>query len=87
MGEILEPYDYDKKYPVFGFGAEPDFLGKKLSHCFPLTGKQDQIEVSGGIKGVLAIYRHTLPHIELAGPTLFAPLLTEFKKYVVKNNG
>ena len=27
VGEILEPYDYDKKYPVFGFGAIADFIG------------------------------------------------------------
>lgn len=39
VGEILEPYDFDKLYPVFGFGAIPKFMGEaKVNNCFPLTG-------------------------------------------------
>jgi hypothetical protein len=25
VGSILEPYDHDKSYPVFGFGAKPRY--------------------------------------------------------------
>ena len=39
VGGILEPYDYDKLFPVFGFGGIPQYMGEtKLSHCFPLNG-------------------------------------------------
>jgi hypothetical protein len=39
VGLILEPYDSDKEFPVFGFGAKPEFMGaNQVSHCFPLTG-------------------------------------------------
>ena len=35
-----------------------------------------------GIDGIIQAYTATLPQIGLGGPTLFAPLLTEFLKYV-----
>jgi hypothetical protein len=28
VGGVLEPYDYDKKFPVFGFGGIPRFSGE-----------------------------------------------------------
>ena len=42
VGSILEPYDNDKNFPVYGFGGIPVFMGKKdVSHCFPLNGNLD----------------------------------------------
>jgi hypothetical protein len=39
VGSIVQAYDYDKLFPVFGFGGIPHFMGlKEVSHCFPLTG-------------------------------------------------
>ena len=35
-----------------------------------------------GIANIVKTYRETLPFIELSGPTLFAPLLREFERYV-----
>ena len=35
-----------------------------------------------GIQGIIETYRRTLPLINLAGPTMFAPLLAEFGNYV-----
>ena len=72
--------------PVYGFGAIPSFiayLSDKTSFCFPLTGSFDQPEVKG-IAGVTDIYKATLPSISFSGPTNFAPLLTEFKKNIMK---
>ena len=37
VGSILEQYDTDKKYPVFGFGGKLQESGKP-SHCFALNG-------------------------------------------------
>jgi len=35
-----------------------------------------------GLANIVAMYKSTLPQIGLGGPTLFGPLLTEFKNYV-----
>ena len=40
-----------------------------------------------GIQGIVDTYRQTLPQIGLGGPTLFGPLLTEFKQYVQSTMG
>jgi len=38
VGTILEPYDYDKLFPVFGFGGIDQFNGStRINHCFPLN--------------------------------------------------
>ena len=39
VGSILESYDSDKSFPVYGFGGIPTFMGSnQVSHCFPLNG-------------------------------------------------
>lgn len=39
VGTILESYDSDKSFPVYGFGGVPRFMGSNhVSHCFPLNG-------------------------------------------------
>lgn len=75
VGNVLEPYDTDKAYPVFGFGGFPKYMNATaVSHCFPLTGNIENPMVAG-IQGVLGIYRATLPTIKLSGPTYFTPIL------------
>jgi hypothetical protein len=54
VGRILEPYDTDKRYSVFGYGArvrQPDgsFSGP-VQHCIQLMGG----EVSG-VDGILQV--------------------------------
>lgn len=62
-GNILQHYDTDKKFPVFGFGGKPRFLNPtEVNHCFPITGVETNPEVET-IDGVLALYRKTLPVI------------------------
>lgn len=42
VGKILEPYDYDKKFPMFGFGGIPVFSGgTKVMHHFALNGNKE----------------------------------------------
>lgn len=62
VGGLLEAYDYDKIYPVFGFGAKPNFMDANatVSHCFPLTGNPQTPYVQG-VQGIIGIYRQTLP--------------------------
>ena len=39
VGKILDQYDSDKVYPIYGFGGAPTFMGSnEVSHCFPLNG-------------------------------------------------
>ena len=56
VGNILEPYDADKKYPVFGFGAkirEKDGTVTACKHDFPLVRNNTNIAV--GISGILEV--------------------------------
>ena len=78
---VVEPYDTTKSFPVFGFGGIPRHLGiNGVSHCFAMNGNAANPEIIG-IDGIVQAYTATLPQIGLGGPTLFAPLLTEFLKY------
>ncbi|RHZ54751.1 hypothetical protein Glove_423g24 [Diversispora epigaea] len=73
VGKILEAYDYDKKYPVYGFGAK--FNGV-LSHVHPLNNDYENPEVTG-IDGILAAYSQTMNSVELFGPTNFSPIINQ----------
>jgi len=58
----------------------------EVSHCFAINGKPASPDIIG-IEGIVQTYQQTLPHIKLAGPTLFAPLLNEFYNYVRSSEG
>lgn len=39
VGTILECYDNDRSFPVYGFGGVPKYMGiDQTNHCFPLNG-------------------------------------------------
>jgi copine 5/8/9 len=39
VGGVLEPYDSDRSFPVYGFGGVPTQMGATgTSHCFPING-------------------------------------------------
>lgn len=91
VGEILLNYDYDKQVPVYGFGGKPKyshFFSSVALHCFPCNGNPQNPEVFG-LEGIEMVYNQILRNVELAGPTLFAPLIKETMKLseVCKNNG
>lgn len=73
VGGIVEPYDTDRAFPVFGFGGVPPGQGT-VNHCFPINGNPAQPEIYG-IENIISMYRQTLPSIRLGGPTWFGPLL------------
>ena len=75
IGSILQNYDTDKMFPVFGFGGKirlPDGTLTPAQHCFPVYGGGLEVH---GIEGILQAYRDAKGHVELSGPTLFAPLI------------
>jgi hypothetical protein len=55
VGSVLEPYDTDKLYPVYGFGAKlKDAAGKwgQVQHCFPVYGGGLEVQGIAGIQQV-----------------------------------
>ncbi|KAG7391492.1 Potassium channel [Phytophthora pseudosyringae] len=70
-GAILEPYDSDKRFPVYGFGG---LVNGVVNHCFPLTFDPSQPEVDG-LGGIMNAYSNSFQFVHLHGPTKFAPLV------------
>ncbi|KAG0316913.1 Copine-8 [Dissophora globulifera] len=73
VGSILQNYDTDKKFPVYGFGGR---VNGQVSHCFALNGNPQYPEVDG-VDGILAAYWHALQYAELYGPTNFSPVINQ----------
>ena len=87
VGSIVEPYDLDKAFPVFGFGGIPRHMGiNGVSHCFAVNGNPGNPEIFG-IQNIVATYKDSLSKVGLGGPTLFAPILQEFRNFVVSTEG
>lgn len=64
VGSIIENYDSDKSFPVYGFGGIPRHMKKKeISHCFPLNGNKNNAELKR-TEGILKAYSDTLEIIE-----------------------
>ena len=42
VGSILEKYDTDKKFPVYGFGGK---VNGQVSHCFALNGNPQYVRL------------------------------------------
>ena len=89
-GSIVAFYDYDKLFPVYGFGGIPRFqrgFDNSVSHCFNINFKEDpNIE---GINNIILAYRESLSKIELASPTYFNVVIDKViqeVKYDLKNN-
>ncbi|CAH0489482.1 unnamed protein product [Peronospora farinosa] len=72
-GAILESYDSDKRFPVYGFGG---LVNGAVNHCFPLTFDSSQPEVEG-VEGILSAYLNSFQFVQLHGPTMFAPLVRQ----------
>jgi E3 ubiquitin-protein ligase RGLG len=69
VGKTLEPFDDDKLIPAFGFG-DATTTDKTVFPFFP-----DRPCV--GFEEVLRRYGEVVPHINMSGPTSFAPLIRE----------
>ena len=54
---VIEPYDNDKSFPVFGFGGVPRHLGQNdVSHCFAMNGNMANPSIVG-IQGIVDTYK------------------------------
>lgn len=77
VGEVIQFYDSDRKFPAWGFGGKlPD---GSVSHCFNLNGSNGDSEVDG-IEGIMDAYAKALHSIVLHGPTFFSPVINQAAK-------
>ena len=77
-GSIVAFYDYNQSFPVYGFGAV--IKGEnKPNMCFNINFKQNP-EIFE-IDNVIEEYRNCFRNIQLAGPTMFCPMI----KKVIQN--
>nr|XP_043617827.1 protein BONZAI 3-like isoform X2 [Erigeron canadensis] len=74
VGEVIQVYDYDKRFPAWGFGGK--FLNNTVSHCFNLNGNAGNSEVER-VQGIMAAYGAALHSVSLHGPTLFGPVINQ----------
>ena len=71
---IVQDYDEDKIFPVYGFGAK--LPNGQVSHHFPLnlnTGKPEMFDLSQ----ILDNYWNCVSKVRLCGPTNFAPTIKQ----------
>ncbi|BAH93121.1 Os05g0373300 [Oryza sativa Japonica Group] len=74
VGEVLQFYDNDRRFPAWGFGAKTP--QGYISHCFNLNATTNDCEVVG-VEGIMSAYTSTLYSVTLAGPTLFGPIINK----------
>lgn len=79
VGNILQNYDTDQKFPAYGFGACIPPV-QSVSHLFAMNGKIFDPEVPG-IEGVIAAYKNTVQKVQFHGPTYFAHFLNQVNGY------
>ncbi|CAB1449958.1 unnamed protein product [Pleuronectes platessa] len=87
VGNVIQDYDSNKMFPVFGFGAKipPSW---QVSHEFPINFNPAN-PFCAGIEGVVQAYQQCLPQLKLWGPTNFSPVIdhvTCFAKQALRQN-
>lgn len=71
---ILQNYDADQMFPVYGFGGKVPGGPGAVSHCFALNGNIYAPECSRA-EGVLQAYYESVKKVELWGGTHFSSIL------------
>ncbi|KAJ0694126.1 putative copine, protein BONZAI, von Willebrand factor A-like domain superfamily [Helianthus annuus] len=74
VGEVLQFYDNNKRFPAWGFGGKLN--DGPVSHCFNLSGNDDNCEVEG-VQGIMDAYKNALHTVTLQGPTLFGQVINK----------
>nr|XP_046226776.1 copine-3-like [Scatophagus argus]XP_046226777.1 copine-3-like [Scatophagus argus]XP_046226778.1 copine-3-like [Scatophagus argus] len=87
VGNVIQDYDSNKMFPVFGFGAQipPSW---QVSHEFPVNFNPAN-PFCVGIEGVVQAYQQCLPKLKLWGPTNFSPVINHvacFARQALRQN-
>ncbi|TYJ04210.1 hypothetical protein E1A91_A12G078600v1 [Gossypium mustelinum] len=80
IGRTLSPFDEDNLIPCFGFG-DASTHDKYVFSFYP------DHRPCHGFEEALARYKEIVPHIKLAGPTSFAPIINASIDIVDSSNG
>ena len=86
-GNIVAKYDYDQKFPVYGFGAVINLLNdNNPSMCFNLNFS-DNPDITS-IDSVIKYYRDCVlgKKLTFSGPNNFAPLIKKVLSRINKND-
>lgn len=78
IGNVIEFYDSDSMFPVYGFGACPQ-NSPICNHCFAINGNESNPEVPG-VAGIMNAYHAILPALRFSGPTFFSHVLAKASK-------
>eukprot|EP00946_MAST-07B_sp_MAST-7B-sp1_P000103 g103.t1 len=81
-GRVLAPFDDDNLIPCYGFGCSQTSDHSVLD--FSPEGSGGHLH---GLDAVLQRYRRLIPHIRLAGPTSFGPLIRRAVDIVAETGG
>ena len=81
-GYIVAYFDYDRLFPVYGFGAKIGNTGN-TSHCFNLNFKNDPNIYTIG--NVIKEYHNCLQKIQFSKPSFLSPVINQTIKNI-KNN-
>lgn len=79
IGQTLSPFDDDNLIPCFGFGD----VTTHDRNVFSFRANQ---QPCNGFEDVLSCYKQIVPHLRLAGPTSFAPIIEASIDIVVQND-
>ncbi|OIV90143.1 hypothetical protein TanjilG_01597 [Lupinus angustifolius] len=79
IGKTLAAFDEDNLIPCFGFGDAS-------THDQDVFSFYPDERICNGFEEVLSRYREIVPHIRLAGPTSFAPVI-EIAMTIVEQSG
>ncbi|KAI3837872.1 hypothetical protein MKW92_000116 [Papaver armeniacum] len=74
VGEVIKPFDFDKRFSAWGFGGKP--TGDVVSHCFNLNESPGETEVAG-VDGILSAYSRALQRITLGNHAAFGEVITK----------
>jgi len=80
-GKILEYYDYDLLFPVYGFGA---VVNGETSYCFNINFEDNpEIEL---VDNIIKVYQECIQKILFSGPTYFAPIINKIISNIKEQN-
>ncbi|XP_006341332.1 protein BONZAI 3 isoform X1 [Solanum tuberosum] len=82
VGDVIQFYDSDKRFPAWGFGARA--YSGTVSHCFNLAGSPGAVEVEG-VAGIMSAYASALQNFTLSGPTLFGHVVNKAAEIAVES--
>ncbi|KAJ6397837.1 hypothetical protein OIU77_018783 [Salix suchowensis] len=80
IGRTLSPFDEDNLIPCFGFG-DASTHDKYVFSFYPDN------RPCNGLEEALTRYREIVPHLQLSGPTSFAPIIDAAIDIVKKSGG